>query len=53
MFGASKICDLVQLLNLSDHFLPGKMGCHEYLLCIPPGVLANSKVEPRWAALAR
>lgn len=53
MFGASKIRDLVQWLNLSDHFLPGKMGCPEYLLFMPPGVLANSRVEPRWAVLAR
>lgn len=42
MVGASELCDL-----------PDKMGCQEYLSCVPPGVLANSTVEPRWAACAR
>lgn len=46
MFGASKLCDLVQLITLSDHFLPGKMGCHEYLLCIVLGCLRTAESSP-------
>lgn len=47
MFGASELCDLVQLFNL-----PGKMVCHEDQPCRPPAVLIGSKLEPGWAVLA-